>query len=70
MKKQLLITVLAATLLGGCVASGPSVGDYAIGDDSAAMTGLTISENTTKSSGFSVFRKKCAETGLKTVLKT
>jgi hypothetical protein len=39
MKKQLLITVLAATLLGGCVASGPSVGDYAIGDDSAAIKG-------------------------------
>lgn len=32
-------TLAVAFVLSGCVASGPSVGDYAIGDDSAAIKG-------------------------------
>ena len=41
MKKQVLLPLYLITtvLLTGCVASGPSVGDYAIGDDSAAIKG-------------------------------
>jgi hypothetical protein len=41
MKKQVLLplSLVTAVLLTGCVASGPSVGDYAIGDDSAAIKG-------------------------------
>ena len=41
MKEQVLLplSLVTAVLLTGCVASGPSVGDYAIGDDSAAIKG-------------------------------
>lgn len=38
MKKVYLFSLMVF-LLTGCVASGPSVGDYAIGDDSAAIKG-------------------------------
>lgn len=37
--KKICSFSLIAFLLTGCVASGPSVGDYAIGDDSAAIKG-------------------------------
>jgi hypothetical protein len=37
--KKFFLFCFVASLLTGCVASGPSVGDYAIGDDSAAIKG-------------------------------
>ena len=37
--KKFFLLCFVASLLTGCVASGPSVGDYAIGDDSAAIKG-------------------------------
>ena len=37
--KKVFSLSLIVVLLTGCVASGPSVGDYAIGDDSAAIKG-------------------------------
>lgn len=37
--KLFVVTGILAMALTGCVASGPSVGDYAIGDDSAAIKG-------------------------------
>lgn len=39
MKKNVFLVGLAFVMLTGCVASGPSVGDYAVGDDSAAIKG-------------------------------
>ena len=37
MKKKAFLMGLVTVMLTGCVASGPSVGDYAVGDDSAAI---------------------------------
>lgn len=39
MIKKASLAAITVFLLAGCVASGPSVGDYAIGDDSAAIKG-------------------------------
>ena len=39
MIKKVSFSIVAALMLAGCVSSGPSVGDYAIGDDSAAIKG-------------------------------
>lgn len=38
MKKLLITTSLAAMLLTGCATGGGGVGDYAMGDDSAALS--------------------------------